>query len=313
MKDEQLQQTVSSWLIDDDITPPDSLQSARQVAARLPKVQQQGRWWPLPLLRRSPAPPRTIPDTESQSTPIPAANGHTPTVLGRTHSMFSPVKAITAGALVFALGGVLLIAQPFSQQAEVAPGAEAEFSAPVEVTGRFSSVRGTTLAENGDAATLPGVHYLWGYDGGSVTASDPRLEGTVSLRSDERELVGNGLDTSERLAAACETHPECDGGVMLGLQVRAWSIENDEGVWRQRPEAYIYFPGIDDSWGKADPVVQVFDGEGGYEGLVAVIAMEPPLDALWPDDNSIGATDAFFGFILDERMLPEVPANALRD
>jgi len=29
--------------------------------------------------------------------------------------MFSPAQVITAGALVFALGGVLLIAQPFDQ------------------------------------------------------------------------------------------------------------------------------------------------------------------------------------------------------
>jgi hypothetical protein len=36
--------------------------------------------------------------------------------------MFSPANAITAGALVFAIGGVMLIAQPFEQQGSV-PGA----------------------------------------------------------------------------------------------------------------------------------------------------------------------------------------------
>ena len=52
--------------------------------------------------------------------------------------MFSPVKAITAGALVFALGGVLLIAQPFDQQGGSVPGAatDADIVPPVEVTGR---------------------------------------------------------------------------------------------------------------------------------------------------------------------------------
>ena len=38
--------------------------------------------------------------------------------------MFSPVKAIVAGALVFALGGVFFMAQPFNQQDAVVPGAE---------------------------------------------------------------------------------------------------------------------------------------------------------------------------------------------
>ena len=33
--------------------------------------------------------------------------------------MFSPAKAITAGALVFAIGGVMLMAQPFHQQGSV--------------------------------------------------------------------------------------------------------------------------------------------------------------------------------------------------
>ena len=38
-----------------------------------------------------------------------------PSVTGRTRSMFSPAKAVIAGALVFGLVGVLLIAQPFGQ------------------------------------------------------------------------------------------------------------------------------------------------------------------------------------------------------
>ena len=53
--------------------------------------------------------------------------------------MLSPVKAITAGALVFALGGVMLIAQPFGQQGSV-PGAETdtEAEAPAWVTGTLT-------------------------------------------------------------------------------------------------------------------------------------------------------------------------------
>ncbi len=122
MKDEKYTPEVGSWLKGREVPHPDSQQTARQVAARLPHIGQRGRWWPLPSFRR---PPNTDQTTDYQPSPIPSANGHTPTVIGRTTSMLSPVKAITAGALVFAIGGAFLIAQPFEQQGGV-PGAEAE-------------------------------------------------------------------------------------------------------------------------------------------------------------------------------------------
>ena len=45
--------------------------------------------------------------------------------------MFSPVKAIVAGALTFALLGVLSIAQPFDQQGATVPGAPVASPSPV--------------------------------------------------------------------------------------------------------------------------------------------------------------------------------------
>jgi hypothetical protein len=63
--------------------------------------------------------------------------------------MFSPAKAITAGALVFALGGVLLIAQPFDQQGGGVPGAatDTEFIPPVVVNGWVGSWREVSSGE----------------------------------------------------------------------------------------------------------------------------------------------------------------------
>ena len=52
MNDEGFQRAVGAWLRDEDPAPPDSLHSARQVAARLPLVRQQSRWWPLPMFDR---------------------------------------------------------------------------------------------------------------------------------------------------------------------------------------------------------------------------------------------------------------------
>jgi hypothetical protein len=58
--------------------------------------------------------------------------------------MFSPVKAITAGALIFAIGGAFLIAQPFGQQGGSVPGAvtDTEAMRPALVTARWcTSIR----------------------------------------------------------------------------------------------------------------------------------------------------------------------------
>ena len=82
--------------------------------------------------------------------------------------MFSPVKAITAGALVFAIGGAFLIAQPFGQQGDSAPGAQSTFLPGVEVT---------------VTPTCDVPRCTW-------TASDPRLTGTVTIRNGTSTFLG---------------------------------------------------------------------------------------------------------------------------
>ena len=94
--------------------------------------------------------------------------------------MLSPVKAITAGVIVVAVGGALLIAQPFQQQSSV-PGAEADAVAPTWVTGNVqpapSCSRGD-LEVDGDVQrnrNLECSPQTW-------TSSDPRLTGEVVRR-----------------------------------------------------------------------------------------------------------------------------------
>ena len=140
MNDDQLLHEVGSWLLDADPAPPDARESVRQAMARTPRVRQRGRWWPLPILGRTAGPPTMDRTTDYQPTPIPATNGQTPTVIGRTQTMFSPAKAITAAALVFGIGSVMLIAQPFDQQGGSVPGAATDTGpvVPVWVTGTES-------------------------------------------------------------------------------------------------------------------------------------------------------------------------------
>ena len=124
MNDDRLLRQSSRLVCRTGRAPPDPRAGASPGRGkRLPQTRAaSARRWSLPILARGRRPSRPPADRPTyQPSPIPATNGHTPTVIGRTQFMFSPVKAITAGALVFALGGVMLIAQPFEQRGSV-PG-----------------------------------------------------------------------------------------------------------------------------------------------------------------------------------------------
>ncbi len=182
MNDEQMQSLLDTWFEDTNSpTPPDTRRTAVAVMARVPYIRQRGRWLPFPLLRRK-AQTATATDTiDYRPSPIPAASGHAPTVIGRTQTMFSPVKTITLGALVFAIGGAFLIAQPFDQEGDVVPAASILelpadtvtatqdcnlYATPVTCTYVASDPRVTgtlTFEFTGDIGTLDtgGVEFMW--------------------------------------------------------------------------------------------------------------------------------------------------------
>jgi len=278
--------TPTEWMKDTEFPPPDSRRSAHQVATRLPQTHQLRRKWWLPSFGRTQASAPTTDDTtDIQPSPIPATNGHSPTVLGRTQSMFSPVKAITAGALVFAIGGAFLIAQPFDQQGTSVPGAATdEFIAPVEVSGAsWSRSAGCT------AGDYEGPNELAGGDAKLVTCSstagmpwsmsDPRLEGTVTRINEE-------------------SYVEWQGRPRFYVASAAFSIENDGGSWRERPRTLVMpggYLGYDTDWPVDETIV--LDGDGDYQGLVAVLRGKDRLRDIR-------------GFIMDARLLPPPPENA---
>jgi hypothetical protein len=76
-----------------------------------------------------------------------------------------------------------------------------------------------------------------------TAASDPRLEGTLSVAANSNQLAGAG------------------GPVVWN---EAFRIENDEGAWQQTPTIDLDFPGAHDI------TIGVMVGEGGYAGLIAV-------------------------------------------
>jgi hypothetical protein len=180
--------------------------------------------------------------------------------------MFSPVKAITAGALVFAIGGTLVIAQPFGQQGGVVPGAETEagLMEPVEFTASFSP---SSRVRTGTYEVVDGVTQQRGDAWTPVifNMSDPRLDGTLIYSEDTDRYPG-----SIRLAA------------------ETYRIENDEGAWQGSTSVAMVGSGY------GDAAVVLLVGEGAYEGLYAwadvgdwgaiegVIFPAPPPDAPVP-------------------------------
>ena len=242
---------VREWMKRTDAEPPDAQQSARIVMSRLPGVRQHSRWWPFPVRYRTPNVPTTDSTTEYQPTPISAANGHTPTVIGRTRSMLSPVKAITAGAIVAALGGVLLIAQPFERQGN-APGALTGGKAPTWVTGSMQHVDGScseTGSSNDGAISRHSYEcsFTW-------TSSDPRLTGDVSRPWNE------------------DSYQTDEGPISVGMD--AAFLRNEGGDWAC--SATYLVKGSDPMTQEALTDSSTFTcvGSGGYEGLSAVLVTQ---------------------------------------
>jgi hypothetical protein len=277
-KDERYWPVLGTWLKDTVEGPPDPQQTARRVAERLPETPQLRRhWWQLTPRRARRSPDRSG-AIARRTAPIPATNGHTPTVIGRTHSMLSPAKAITAGALVFAIGGVMLVAQPF-QQPDIAPGAETEAAAPTWVTGSMQHVDGSCSETGSSASDGVSRHsyqctFAW-------TASDPRLTGDASNLWTE------------------DAYRTDDEAITVGMD--ASFLRNEGGEWAC---SYPYLVKGTDPMTQEDVTASstyTCIGSAGYEGLWAVLVSEPIEDSF---------SDEFVGLIFSGELppVPEPPA-----
>jgi hypothetical protein len=160
--------------------------------------------------------------------------------------MFSPVKAIIAGALAFALGGVLLIAQPFDQQGGAVPGAEMAEQPVAVVVG----------SKCGDVLEVPVVC--------TYTASDPRLTGPMTHEWIRPLITAEGQITADL----------SDDGIRIG-----WAdakVGGPEGDWI----GYLYAVWTDDP----TQLFIVLSGQRAYEGwqfVASTIDPGTPGDSDW--------------------------------
>ncbi len=163
--------------------------------------------------------------------------------------MFSPSKAIIAAALVFAVWGVTHIPQPFQQQGGT-PGAVTEDVAPTWVTGDIQPVDGS--CSRGEVTSDGGVIRSAYECTNTWTASDPRLTGDAWAPWIE------------------DTYQTAEGVIAVGIETA--HLRNEGGGWGCSSEFVAQ---------GATPTEPVYGntitciGNGGYEGLTAVIVTTP--------------------------------------
>jgi hypothetical protein len=248
MNDKEMDAVLRTWVPDAPAGHPDRSRVVGNVVRQLHSTRRRRRWWLTAAFRRTASTPMDAERHHDPATPVPATNGHIPTDIGRSQIMFSPAKAITAGALIFAIGGVLLIAQPFERPLG-APGAATDESpaAPVAVTAT-SYAGGCPGAETTETVGII-ERTTGGYCNPTWDWSDDRLDGKVTWASNS-DVYADG------------------SGLSIGML--ALSFENEDGAWRMRPLPVIEFPDASptaaDAW--------ILDGEGAYEGLTAVLLVD---------------------------------------
>lgn len=174
--------------------------------------QRRRRWWHFVRSGRAQTPSASA-MLHHQPHPVPTTNGHSPTIIRRSRTMFSPAKSIIAGALIFAIGGAFLVDQPFASPDRLpAVSSEAAEDAAAWVTGSLSlaaacrspkreSVEVESLVHERDYRCGP---QLW-------EVSDPRLTGTATSMWNADVYRMDGPDIS--------------------IRAGAYEVRNDGGSW----------------------------------------------------------------------------------
>jgi hypothetical protein len=246
---------VEAWLKGTSSTPYGTRTGLGRVMARIRRTHQRGRWWPLPSFPRGPEQHSTDRTAESHLGPATAADGHIPTVTGRTRTMFSPAKAIAAGAVVFALGGVMLINQPFDQRSS-APGAsiDAQAEGPVFLTGTLQLAPTCASSPRDDvpiAALAVGAYRC----------------GPQAWRTDDPRLTGEATSLWN-----ADVYRGVDGGPVVTVRAGTYEVRNDAGGWLCHHAGVVRGTGIFAFPDLGETVTCL--GDGGHEGLSAVLELD---------------------------------------
>ena len=204
--------------------------------------------------------------------------------------MFSPAKAITAGALVFALGGVLLIAQPFDQPRVSVPGAETDAAVDgmgeAWITGTMAFASG---CEGGEPVVQDGLIVVREHRCGPQvwTSDDPRFggTGTSTWNSDQRIVDGKWFAVASMTV----------------------DVRGESGGWAcVAPTQLIRGPAATTDFGEPVQGTELLDctGDGDNSGLTAILVLDQG-----PSSTSPKGGGAIEGLIF-EGVVPPLPGAA---
>lgn len=162
--------------------------------------------------------------------------------------MFGIAKAVTASALILALGGALFVIQPSGRQEGGPPGAEAE---PVEPTWFTGNIARAPSCTGSDPVQDGAVVHDWYAEckPQNWIATDPRFTGKVTARWNEDNY-------------------ELESGVVT-VSSGAYFLQNDGGGWACSTTSLVEGSGKDSEMLTGDTIRCV--GEGGYAGQSALL------------------------------------------
>jgi hypothetical protein len=175
----------------------------------------------------------------------------------RVRPRFGASGLLVAGVIVAIVGATGLLGQRSDDQDGVAASessAAIDMARPSELTGAITELGRCDHPGSGDLGHWAGGGAQLGYLYEGVVCqpraewSDARLSGTLQLAEAMYRSLYGGL-TVWKLAV---------------------SIENEEGGWLMQPLRWVEFPGSV----RSDVFTWVLEGQGAYEGLVAVLQVE---------------------------------------
>ncbi len=190
------------------------------------------------------------------------------------YSMFSALKLAIATAVVALVGGVLAISAVPGPQAPQAPGAATESASPevaIEDLPPYAAITGKMYAGSATHsptrdADAPSPQTLW-HDWAwtlTIDVDDPRLNGTYLTNQDY--LIFDG-----------------DNPFSGSLRSAIGTVANEGGSWTS--EAHGFSKPGESNFSRNHYVIY-FTGEGGYEGLSAMLLMVPA-GSYWQLDGVI--------------------------
>ncbi|MEX1334239.1 MAG: hypothetical protein AB1Z66_02950 [Candidatus Limnocylindrales bacterium] len=228
-----------AWLGDIPTMPPEL--PARTLEATR-HTRQRRRWlWFLPGLKPTAGAEDEGGQPDRWRAPEPRPGGLLPAHMGGTTTMISPAKMVAAAA-VAALAGTLLLAGPYTNQDLGPPVTDSQELGKISIThgqGQLiSSERGTeTAIDSGYAMNDERLTLKFDMD-------DPRLSGTFQ-GAQNRYAFGTG-----------------------GPSAWAGVLENENGSWTAEGHGYAAPPS--GGWHQQ----YLLTGEGGYEGLSAILTAD---------------------------------------